>query len=213
MAQDKTTPIVILGGLAALFWYSRSKAAPMEPAKQPVKEPVKEPRDEAAYNAGFVDGGADAALSMNEADRNLGTATIAKTPKIALSPKGTDRGDGYQDGFVKSVKNYAAAGFRIEGTSDDLFSGNAKVVRDKVTSYDSGRYDGENDAVDALSDFDPEKATPAWTNRFREDMKGTPAEKGYRDGYAAVLADNKPPFQLVGDLLSGSAEIKLPASA
>jgi hypothetical protein len=219
MAADRTLPLLLGGGLLAYLFLSRKSAAapsePVAPASAPPKDapPPAKVRDEAAYKAGFENGGIDAAASMNEAYRNIGSPTVASSKNLGMATKGTDLGDGYQDGFVKAVKVYADAGFRIEGTADDLFAGKARVVRDKITTDASGRYDGENDAVDSVSNFDPAAgSTPALINNFRPDMRSTPAEKGYRDGYAAVLADNKPPFQLVGDLLSGSAEIKLPAS-
>lgn len=212
MSADNRKTVALMGvGLLALLWYSTAKAAmptPTTPAAPPAP-----PRDEAAYKAGFLDGGADAALSMNKAAQSLGVAVVAETPKLVADMKGADKGQGYQDGFVLSVKNYAPAGFEIEGTSDDLFGGKAKVIRKKVTTYESGRYDGENDAVDSLASFDPETGAPARIERFRADMAGTAAEKGYKDGYMAVLADNKPPFVLYGELLSGKGVIRLPESA
>lgn len=212
MAADRTLPILLGGGLIAyLLWNRKSAAAPVSapPVSAPPKQDVPpKVRDEAAYKAGFENGGTDAAESMNEANRNIGSLVVASIKNLGPATKGSDRGDGYQDAFVKTVKVYAGAGFRIEGTADDLFAGKAKVIRDKVTTYDSGRYDGENDAVDAMASFDPSKgSTPALINNFRPDMKGTPAEKGYVEGYADVLSKESPPLKVEGDLLEGKGVI------
>lgn len=228
MAADRTLPVLLGGGLLAYFLLRPKKAAaseqsvaptdttpttpvvtPPNVAPPPIVTPPTPKVDEAAYRAGFEQGGVDGAFSIGAAQKNIGTAVAAVT-SIKPADKGTDKGSGYQDGFVKSIKAYAPFGFRIIGTSDDLFSGSAKVIRDKLQTYDSGRFDGESDAVDALAsfDFDTGKGA-ALIPSFRADMAKTEAERGYKEGYADVLVKNDPPLGIVGDLVSGTATLRI----